>query len=155
MTARRPQANKNAQEMALVAEREIKAVQLAIEGHSYAEIAKKLGFSNGAGAWKAVHRVLARQEAANADSLRTLRGAQLERLLSVAMPKAAKGDWAAYDRALRTLDRLIRLEGLDLPVQVQVSATPEHEISDPQGRLALVAELRAQADSRVIEGETA
>src|SRR5690348_8572367 len=52
--------------------RENKALALVEQNLHYSQIAKELGYANAAGAWKAVHRALARERSDRAEAVRTI-----------------------------------------------------------------------------------
>jgi hypothetical protein len=86
---------------------------------SYDAIAKALECTRSA-AFKAVQRVfarLAREATEDAAVLRELEVQRLDALLVGVWPRAAKGDVAAVDRALRIAERRAKLLGLDEPAK--------------------------------------
>jgi transposase-like protein len=100
-------------------EREQRAVAMRRGGASYDQIARAIGITRSA-ACKAVRRVLARiarEASEDAAELRALEQQRLDALLAAVWPRAAKGDLAAVDRALRIAERRARLLGLDAPVK--------------------------------------
>lgn len=145
MTAKRGERIRNGQqtpqELAAQREREHKAVQLALAGASYESIAQECGYANKGGAWKAVHRLLARVDEEDAERLREVEGARLDRLQAAHWPAALRGDVKAAAICLRILERRARLFGLDAPLVADVTIRDE---VDEQIR-ALAAELAAAA----------
>ena len=111
----------SAQELTEQREREHNAVQLALAGASYDAIAQQCGYESRSGAWKAVHRLLARVEAEDAEAIRTVEGARLDRLQTAHWPAAVRGDVKASSFVLRVMERRARLFGLDAPVQVDAT----------------------------------
>ena len=69
-----------AQELAEQRKREHDAVQLALAGATYQQIAEQLGYASKGNAWRAVHRLLARVDSEDAEALRTVEGSRLDRL---------------------------------------------------------------------------
>lgn len=110
-------------------QRAMRAVELRVQGQSYAQIADALDYSDESGARHAVSRLLARREAESIDELRAVHSARLEGVLSSFWPAATAGDTDAARIVLRTLDSLAKLYGLDAPARVAVGAT----VSDTAG----------------------
>lgn len=100
--------------------RALKAMELRVQGHPYAQIAAALDYADESGARHAVSRLLARREADSVDELRAVHGARLEGVLSSFWPAATSGDAEAARILLRTLDSLAKLYGLDAPTRVAV-----------------------------------
>lgn len=103
-------------------QRALKAVDLRVQGHTYAQIAERLDYSDESGARHAVSRLLARREAESVDELRAVHGARLEAVLSSFWAAATSGDTDAARIVLRTLDSLAKLYGLDAPTRVAVGS---------------------------------
>lgn len=101
-------------------QRALKAVELRVQGHPYAQIASALDYADESGARHAVSRLLARREAESVDELRAVHGARLEGVLSSFWAAATSGDPEAARIVLRTLDSLAKLHGLDAPTRVAV-----------------------------------
>lgn len=103
-------------------QRAMQAVQLLVQGQTYAQIADALDYSDESGARHAVSRLLARREAEGIDELRAVHSARLEGVLSSFWPAATSGDTDAARIVLRTLDSLAKLFGLDAPTRVAVGS---------------------------------
>lgn len=99
---------------ALSSERRLRAVEMALAGKSYDQIAETLGYANRSGAWKAVQRALHDREVLGADELRELELQRLEALHCANWGAALSGDLKAANVVLRAADQRIRLLGLDL-----------------------------------------
>lgn len=138
-----PNGKLSAQEVAEVQQRERRAVELALAGHTYNEIAEQCGYASRSGAWDAVHRLLGREAAASADQLRNQDGARIERLILTHWQDAIAGDVKATDVILRLLARKARLFGLDAPLVADV--TVRNEVDEQIRQLA--AELEAKASA--------
>ena len=104
----------------LTHQRAIAAVELRVQGRTYAQIAAQLGYSDESGGRHAVTRLLARREVESIDELRAVHSARLEGVLSSFWPTAAAGDTDAARIVLRTLASLAKLNGLDAPARVSV-----------------------------------
>jgi hypothetical protein len=133
-----------AQENALVSEREHQAVQLALAGATFDQIAQQVGYANRSAAWKAVQRALARVEAHDVGSLREVEGARLDRLQVAVWPAALRGEVKAATVVLRIMERRARLLGLDAPLRADVGVRPEIDA----GIRALVAQLGGKVPPR-------
>ncbi len=98
-------------------DKEHQAVQRALAGDSYEQIAAAVGYTNRGTAYTAVRRVLERREVEDAAQLRTLEGARLDRLQAAHWDLALAGDPKAATVVLRIFERRAKLFGLDAPVQ--------------------------------------
>lgn len=103
-------------------QRAMRAVELRVQGQTYAQIADALDYSDESGARHAVSRLLARREAEGKDELRAVHSARLEGVLSAHWPAATSGDTDAARIVLQTLDRIAKLYGLDAPTRVAVGS---------------------------------
>ncbi|WP_374157430.1 hypothetical protein ACEWX3_19805 [Mycobacterium sp. G7A2] len=99
-------------------QRALKAMELRVQGHPYAQIAAALDYADESGARHAVSRLLARREAESVDEMRAVHGARLEAVLSSFWPATRSGDTDAARVVLRTLDGLAKLYGLNAPTRV-------------------------------------
>lgn len=112
-------ANKASKRDAAARARSAMALDLRIEGLSYAAIADRLGYANSSGAFLAVDRELNRWAEHSVEKLRKIQGRRYDELLLMLRAKAltAKSDdqylWAV-DRYLRALDGQARLYGLNM-----------------------------------------
>ncbi|WP_156743958.1 hypothetical protein [Mycobacterium sp. 1164985.4] len=104
-------------------QRALHAVELRVQGHTYARIAAELNYSDESGARHAVSRLLARREAESIDELRAVHSARLEAILLAFWPATTTGDAHAARIVLRTLDSLAKLYGLDAPTRFAVGPT--------------------------------
>jgi hypothetical protein len=111
------------------AEKEKKAVAAILRGMTYDQAAKSAGYTDRSGAWKAVQRALSRSAtelAANADALRALEVARLDRML-LELSTIALAATTPLDMKLRYLEGMRRnvesrakLLNLYAPLQVEV-----------------------------------
>jgi hypothetical protein len=97
------------------AEQEKRVLELRIEGHSYEEIAKRVGLAGKTGAWTVARRAIRRIPEDQANEARRLEVARLDRLLSGVFSKARGGDIKAIGAVLSLMDRRASLLGLDAP----------------------------------------
>lgn len=101
-------------------QRALTAVDLRVQGHTYAQIAAALDYGDESGARHAVSRLLARREAESIDELRAVQSARLEAVLHAFWAATTSGDTHAARIVLRTLDSLAKLYGLDAPTRFAV-----------------------------------
>jgi hypothetical protein len=89
------------------------AVELALAGHSYDEIAAACGYANRGTAWRTVTEALREQGVDQVSRLRRLELARLDRLQAAHWDGAVGGDVKAADRVLKVMAMRVRLLGLD------------------------------------------
>lgn len=105
------------------AARRVKALSLRQAGASFRDIGNQLGVSRQQ-AYRDVDLALtelAHHQRQKAEKLRALELARLDRLLLGVWPRAQGGDLGAVDRAVRIVERIDRLLGLDSPSRVDLS----------------------------------
>lgn len=130
------------------------ALELRLEGMTYAEIAELMGKSV-----STVHGYVADSLAAvtkeEAQQLRDLEAARLDALQYAVWDKALDGDLNAMDRVIKIIDRRARLLGLDAPQQVAVNNGVDVDIDGAVDRLIAVA-MREVANNQpgALDGET-
>lgn len=111
-------------------------IRLRMMGMTYAQIATEEGYADGSGARMALLRALDRHEAENANQLRALENEAY--LADQRTIRAIIGDTTqppltrlrAIDTRTRAAARHARLNGLDAPVQVQLSAGIAADLED-------------------------
>ncbi|MGW5920781.1 hypothetical protein ACWFPY_17490 [Nocardia fluminea] len=101
-----------------------KALQLRLEGKTYAEIADELGYADESGAFRAVESILSRVESSGAAQLRKVETLRLEALFHAWWPAAIAGDEKAAGVVLRCHDRLAKLHGLPMPERLVLAQLP-------------------------------
>lgn len=123
-------------EVARASARRAQAVRDRLVGLSYDEIADKHGYNDKSAARMAVVRALDRVEAKQVEEYRSVENARLD-LITLAMTpimvnqKAKPSDRiAAAGALLRTSERRSRLNGLDAPTRVEVSAGAQAMLED-------------------------
>ena len=104
-----------------VTERRTEAVRLAASGMGYSQSAKRLGFHDRSGAYKAIRSALAAEQAEAVDELRQLECERLDRLQASMWDAALEGDIASVDRVLKVIAARVRLLGLDQRTDKPVS----------------------------------
>jgi hypothetical protein len=123
-------------DLAKAAARRAQAVRLRLSGATYEQIAQVAGYSHKAAARNAVMRALTKVEAESVSELRVLENARLdadEMVLRAILQDAsapARTRIAAVDARLRLSARRSRLNGLDAPVQVALSAGVAADLQD-------------------------
>jgi hypothetical protein len=98
---------------ALAAYRKVRAVELALAGNSYEEIAHELGLANRGTAWHLVQNALRDRKFAAVDAYRESELERLQRVEDQLWPRAIAGDTRAVGGMRVVIDRRIRLLGLD------------------------------------------
>jgi len=142
------------------AERDLRAFNLRINGCTFSEIARELGFAHRRSAKRAVDRYAAEVETPDAEHARTLCVARLERLLAAVWPKALAGDPAAVTAARRIVsdearlfclfDRRIEVSGPDGgPIEYGGS----QELLDAEIERLLSMNAEAEIDRRIASGQ--
>lgn len=106
----------------------IRLLTLRTQGLTYAQIAEETGYADASGARQALMRALNRHEAESAAELRQLENLRLdadERALRAIIGDATRSPGvrvAAINARVRLSARRARMNGLDAPVAVQISA---------------------------------
>lgn len=115
-------------------------------GFTYDELAQRHGYSEGSNARQALLRALDRHEALNAAQLRMVENERYEldqRRLRAIIGSDTTTDRVriqAIDARTRSAARHARMNGLDAPVQVALSAGVEADLADALAELADVLE---------------
>lgn len=116
----------------LAKERERKALELRKAGMSLRQIAEAVGYADESGAQRAIVRGLKNITHEPAQELKTLEMERLNAMLLVLWPKIQDPNhehhFEAFDRALRLMDKIDRLQGLDAPQQVELSGQIAHGV---------------------------
>ena len=121
------------------------AVALYVYGASFTDIKNRVGYSSAWRARIAVEKALAASADSieDRDKMRLVIRKRLNRLLASHMPKAVNPEdpqQLAYSaRVLAIIDRQAKLEGVDAPTQIQLTASDQHiqefvEFMMPQAR---------------------
>ncbi len=98
---------------ALASFRKARAVELAVSGMSYDEIASAVGYANRGTAWRTVQRALQDRTFHAVDEYREVELARLDALQSACWDAALAGDLRAVEAVLRVMQQRARLLGLD------------------------------------------
>ncbi len=148
----------------LAAWRKAKAVELAVEGHTYDTIAEQVGFANRGTAHRVVRKALDEQVAENVQQLRETELARLDALQAALWPAAMAGHLDAAQQVADIIDKQARLLGLyptgrhkpEKPLEPVTVIVPEGWTYNEQRRqwdvtpeaLSGTGNLRATADDR-------
>lgn len=103
----------------VAAERQAEALSLRKQGHTFQEIADRLGYAGHQGAYKAVMSALRKTIQEPADELRRLELERLDVMLKSLWPFVLKGSPRHVEMALKVMDRRAAYLGLDAPKQVE------------------------------------
>ena len=99
--------------------RRARALELAMAGLSYDEIAEQVGYANRGTAWRAVDEALSTRVVANVDEYRRLTLARFEALIAAHWDEAtAQGSTRSADLVLKVLAQQSKLLGLDVQAGV-------------------------------------
>lgn len=137
-------------------ERRGDALKLRKQGMTYDEIAAALGYTDRAGAYRAVQAALSAILEPAVEELRDVEGEALSQAQEAIWAKVIKGDLSAINTFLRISERRSRLYGLDKPVPQTLRADLyKHGIeitySAPDGNAIEAPEWTQQA-AAIIEG---
>lgn len=99
-------------------------------GATYAQIAQRRGYASASGAYKAVMTGLRETLEEPADAVRQLELARLDTLMMASWPAALQGNWLAFDRVLRVMERRARYLGLDAPARLAVDVTLLNRVAE-------------------------
>lgn len=109
---------------ALASQRKARCVELALAGHSYDDIAAKVGYKNRGTAWKVVMNALAQNVAENVDSYREIELARLDALQAAHWPDAISGQVPkSAELVLKIIVQRSKLLGLESQVAEAPSQT--------------------------------
>lgn len=103
--------------------RQKQALELRMAGVPYADIAERLGYKDGSGAFRAVKTALKRTLQEPADGVREVELARLDKLMFALWPNRANPGVA--DRILRIMERRAKLLGLDAPTRTDLTSQGE------------------------------
>ncbi len=89
-------------------------MELAVEGHTYEEIAREIGYANRGTAHRVVQQALSQRVEEGVAELRRLEQERLDALQASLWDRALAGDLRAIRAALRIIEGRCRLLGLHL-----------------------------------------
>lgn len=145
-------------DLARASARRTRVVQMRLAGATYSAIAEAEGYADASAARQAVMRALDRKEADSVEDLRALENARLDAQSVIAWNIATQENLPppvrlkALDTLLRYSTRRARLNGLDAPQAVQISAGVQAKLDDALGTLYEVV-MGTVTGSRPIEQE--
>ncbi|GIV22152.1 MAG: hypothetical protein KatS3mg023_3903 [Armatimonadota bacterium] len=119
MARREPFAVKTNQKAIRAAMRSQQALQLRVQGYSFAQIAEQLGYKTKYAAWHAVYRALQKLPAKNAELLRDIELERTDVALRALYPKVIDGDCNAIKRWTEVIELRCRILGLFAPTKVE------------------------------------
>src|SRR3990172_6369812 len=96
------------------------ALDMRLEGRTYGDIAKALGYANGSGPYLAIQALIRRNALESLEELRDVEGQRLDKMMEAVWPSASAGDLEAIDTVLKIQKRRAHLYGLDKPTKVEV-----------------------------------
>jgi len=102
------------------------ALVLRLEGYLFEEIAEKVGYANASSVYSAVNSALKREcPKEEVEQMRAVMSARLLRLFQAVWKHAIADppDLQAMDRAVKILERLCRLHGIDKPIEIKSDMT--------------------------------
>lgn len=114
------------------------ALMLRLEGYLLREIADKVGYANASGVWHGIQSALKREcPKEDVELMRAIMSARLLRLFQAVWKHAIKDppDLRATDRAVKIIERLCRLHGIDKPIEIKSDMTITTE--DPLEKLSI------------------
>ena len=132
----------SAEQVARRRRRDARCVGLRIAGHSFDDIARRVGYANRGGAYKAYVRGMERLGMEEVEEIFRLNYERYNAMLYAIWPEVSLGDLSAIREALRILDRLDRLAGVDLQrcdCRGDGQAAASHQqAADAQGALMVI-----------------
>jgi hypothetical protein len=125
-----------------------RAVELMLDGKTYDQIAREVGYANRGTAHRVVAKALSERLADDIDVLRAVEGDRLEAMLCALWPLALDGDVRAAHTVLKIIDTEARLYGL---YNYAVEAQPTTLVMSPERAARFDAE---QAEAQLAETDT-
>lgn len=114
--------------MATLTAKQTKALELALAGASYDQIAKACGYLHRSSAMRIVRAAIAKWapiDYADASAVRDTELARLDRLQAAHWTKALKGDYRSTEMILRIMRRRAQLLGLDAALKIDATISDE------------------------------
>ena len=100
-------------------EKQRRAVELRMAGHTWQTIADTLGYSSHSSAIRAVEAALVRTLEPASSSFRALTLERLTKVIQVFWPMMIQGDYSAARTVMQASSDIRKLLGLDSPVQIE------------------------------------
>jgi hypothetical protein len=101
--------------------RDVRVLELRIQGNTFEQIAMEVGYSGPSGAWQAYQRVKSECIYESMDESRQLELMRLDDLQVAVWDRAINGELPAAHCVLKIMDRRAKLLGLDKPAKVEVN----------------------------------
>jgi hypothetical protein len=133
--------------------RRAKALELRLAGRTFDEIAAELDYADRTTAYRAVERALTGLGRHDAEQLRDLDLARLERLFAAVWPAASAGELDAVDRALKIIERRGRILGYERPSLVHIDTDTTHiaaPVDNPIGPVETLRDVFTQAPQETV-----
>jgi hypothetical protein len=126
--------------IATLTAKQAKALELALAGASYEQIAKACGYQHRSSAMRIVRDLVktwAPIDPTDAEALRDTELARLDRLQAAHWTKALKGDYRSTEMILRIMRRRAQLVGLDAALKIDggLSVELDEKITELVNRL--------------------
>ncbi len=118
-------------------ERQLRALELRKQGHTFPEIAEAVGYATASGAHKAVVKALRNTLREPAAEVRALYLERLDLVLQAMAPRMLEGNSGAALAYLKALERQAALQGLDAPARQEVNLNTERIAKDLARRTGL------------------
>jgi hypothetical protein len=109
--ARGPAASPTSAYRLAIREKQERAFQFRLSGMPFAQIAQQVGYSDAAGALRAVQAILATRTVPEIDEYRKVTMARHERVLQSIWPAVLRGDEKILGRYIQLLDQMNKLMG--------------------------------------------
>ena len=128
--------NLNKHRMMVASVRARKAFELHLAGYGWDEIAKMQGYANRSGAWLAADRWMKRLVQVPAEKVRRIELERLRELLKTLWARAtarktSKSKFEAIAHIIRIMERVAKLQGLDMPVKIAPTNPVGDQAYDP------------------------
>jgi hypothetical protein len=126
--------------IATLTAKQAKALELALAGASYEQIAKACGYQHRSSAMRIVRDLIKKWapiDPTDAEALRDTELARLDRLQAAHWTKALKGDYRSTEMILRIMRRRAQLVGLDAALKIDggLSVELDEKITELVNRL--------------------
>lgn len=152
---RRPSNMSGEGQLARQRERQAKALELRKAGATYAQIAKRLGYTSPQGAASSIKRALDRMIQEPAEEVRKMEYERLNHILLVLWPRVQIGELPAIDRAMRVMERIALLMGVhhQAPETQNVQNNVIVIDGDNAGYVEALKSLKKSAESALVASD--
>ena len=134
---------------ALAEWRRSRAIELALAGRSYDDIAAEVGYTNRGTAWNVVSEALRRQTVEGVENYRGLELARLETILGAHWAAATSGqDLKAADLCIKLIAQRAKMLGIDGPPPPEETRPRSIIISAEPGQYARDLQAIVEADQK-------